>query len=225
MLVSSNLNTDKTISLTSYVAWKFSEFALCFDQCLEVSILQSLLQANSIDMNPNGRFIACWRICAIYLWITDHQWVLIDFIFNSGTHLDKKGKNFWIAIKTSVIRSALARLCWRVFSRRKHAEIATDGPRADRGRARTGNFKDWECLSAGRTGAENTFYICTWTRWAKSRWASRHAARYITGGPGLRSLWKRKKKMAHRRRSRCDRTVSSFRPGSVMFSVRASVSF
>ena len=31
-------------------------------------------------------------------------------------------------------------------------------------------------------------------RWAKSRWASRHAARYITGGPGLRSLWKRKKK-------------------------------
>ena len=52
MLVSSN--TNKTIFFTSYVAWKLSEFALRFDQRLEVSILQPFLRTNSIDMNQYG---------------------------------------------------------------------------------------------------------------------------------------------------------------------------
>ena len=52
-----------TIPFTSFVAWKLSECAMCFDQCLEVNILP-FLQTNDIDMNPYG-FTACARWKAI----------------------------------------------------------------------------------------------------------------------------------------------------------------
>ena len=59
--------------------------------------------------------------------------------------------------------------------------------------------RNWErqgflLLSGGPHLLGQSLSLCRCHRWAKSRWASRHAARYITGGPGLRSLWKRKKK-------------------------------
>ena len=52
MLVPSN--TNKTISFTSYVAWKLSEFVMCFDQCLEVGILQSFLQQTVLTWTQMG---------------------------------------------------------------------------------------------------------------------------------------------------------------------------